>query len=65
MPSYRATVRWLADRQHYHVEDVEAPDLLTALERLSAAIPGEVAAAADLLEVRVRIQAEEREFSPE
>jgi hypothetical protein len=65
MPSYRATVRWLADRQHYHVEDLDAPDLFTALERLRAAIPDEVAAAADLLEVRARIKAEEREFSPE
>lgn len=65
MSSYRATIRWSSDRQRYHMEDLDAPDLLTALERLAATLPAEVAQAADLLEVRLQSRPEDREFSPE
>ena len=65
MPSYRATVRWISDRQHYHVEDLEAPDLVTALERLRAALPDDVAAGADLLELRRQAAPDEREHAQE
>lgn len=61
MSSFRATIRWATDRQRYHIEDLEAPDLLSALERLRTAIPAEVAAHADLLELRIQPRPEERE----
>lgn len=65
MPSFRATVRWLSDGQRYHVEDIEAGDLAEALERLRAAMPADVAARADLVEIRRQTRAEEREYGPE
>ena len=65
MPNWRGTVRWTSDRQRYHMEDVEAPDLVSAMERLRAAIPAEVAVGADLLELRRQAAADEREFSAE
>ena len=64
MPSFRATVRWNTDRQRYHVEDVDAPDLATALELVRQALPEEVGAHADLLELRVQRAPQEREHTP-
>lgn len=65
MASWRGTVRWTSDRQRYHMADVEAPDLVSAMERLRETIPADVAAGADLLELRRQAVADEREFSPE
>ena len=64
MPSFRATVRWSTDRQHYHVEDIEAPDLAAALELLGARLPHEIGARADLVELRLQPDPEAREFGP-
>ena len=63
MPAYRATVRWSSDRQRYHIEDVDAPDFITALEQVRAALPADVAAGADLLELRRQPAPDEREHS--
>lgn len=63
MPAYRATVRWMSDRQRYHVEDVEAPDFATALDRIRGVLPPEVAAGADLLELRRQAAPDEREHA--
>ena len=58
MPSFRATIRWKSDRQHYHVEDVEADDLAGALDALRERLPADIAARADLLELRLHNPAE-------
>lgn len=65
MPSWRGTVRWTSDRQRYHMADVEAPDLLSAMARLREVVPPDVAAGADLLELRRQAAPDEREFSAE
>ena len=64
MTSWRATLRWTSDRQRYHVEDVEAPDFMAALAMVRAAIPADVAAGADLLELRRQTTPEQREHGP-
>lgn len=61
MTYYRVTVRWATDRQRYHIEDVEAADLHGALDRLRLTLPPEVAAHADLLELRIQPRSEEPE----
>ena len=64
MPSFRATIRWTLDRQRYHVEDIDAPDLAAALELLRARIPREVGEHADLVELRRQREPEARELGP-
>jgi hypothetical protein len=58
LPAFRATLRWTSDRQRYHVEDIDAPDLATALEQLRARLPAEIGERADLLELRRQNPAE-------
>ena len=65
MTSFRATVRWTTDRQRYHVEDIDAPDLAAALDLLGARLPREVGEHADLVELRRQRDPDAREFTPE
>ena len=58
LPTFRATLRWTSDRPRYHVEDVEADDLASALEQLRALLPAEIGERADLLELRRQNPAE-------
>jgi hypothetical protein len=65
LPSFRATVRWVTDRQRYHVEDVEADDLAAALTQLHGRLPADVVQHADLLELRRHQGQDERPRGPE
>lgn len=65
VPSYRATIRYRTDRQRYHMEDVDAPDLRAALSALMSRFPDELAASADLLEIRRQLDDDERAFTPD
>lgn len=65
MPVYRATIRYAAaGRQRYHLEDIDAPSLMDALRLAAGRVPAEVGATADLVEVRLQIDPERREFVP-
>lgn len=63
--SFRATIRWVTDRQRYHVEDIEADDFAAALAQLGARLPSDVARHADLLELRRQSTPDERRYGPE
>jgi hypothetical protein len=65
MPHYRATIRFAAGGRHrYHLEDVEAPSLVDALRLAAERVPAEVRGSADLAEVRLQVDPEQREFTP-
>lgn len=63
MPSYRVTFRYGAPRALYDVLDIEADDLRGAMRAAADRVTEEVAATAELVEVRVRVREEEREFT--
>ena len=65
MPAFRATVRWVTDRQRYHMEDIDAPDIAAALAQLHERLPADVARHADLLELRRQQDAGARVYAPE
>lgn len=60
MPKYQVTVRYTERYQRYHVFAVDAADVAEALARASAELPPEVNAAADLVELRVAVDPEQR-----
>ena len=62
-PSYRITLRYGAGRQ-YHIMDVSATSLREALARLVAEYP-DLAADADLVEVRRQADPGQRAYAPE
>lgn len=64
MPSYRVTVRWGRSRHQYHVHDVEATSLRDALREAADRMPEEVAASADLVEIRLMTDPAAREYAP-
>lgn len=66
MISYRATLRFITERgrHQYHVEDIDASDLLGALRRLIEVLPDE-AGGADLVELRRHGDPDEREYTPQ
>lgn len=64
MPSYRVTFRYGAPRALYEVLDVDAEDLRAAMRTAADRVPEQVAASAELVEVRVQRDPEEREFTP-
>lgn len=63
MPSYRVTFRYGAPRALYDVLDIEADDLRGAMRAAADLVTEEVAATAELVEVRVRVREEEREYT--
>ena len=65
MPHYRVTIRFGAPRARYEMLDVEAEDLRGALREAASKIPDEVAASAELAEVRRQTPSDEREYGPE
>lgn len=65
MPSYRATFRYGGVRPQYHMLDLEAPGLREALRAAAEGIDDDVAATAELVEIRLQRDPEEREYSPE
>ncbi len=64
MPVYRVTVRHGETRYRYHVEDVDAPDMQAALRLAAAGLPAE-ALQADVAEVRLLREPDERNMAPE
>jgi hypothetical protein len=65
MPSYRITIRHGAPSVRYEVLDLDAADLRAALVDAAGRVPADVAATADLAEIRVQRAPEERVFGPE
>lgn len=63
MNRYRVTVRH-GRPARYHVEDVQASSLPEALQVAAERMPEEVALDADLAEVRLGLDPEERQFGP-
>ncbi len=64
MPTYRVTIRYGVERYRYHVHDVEAPDLATALARAAERMPPDVTASGELAEVRRLVEPDAREMAP-
>ena len=65
MPSYRVTIRYASGGgMRYHVDDVEGGTLADALRLAADQIPEAVRATADLAEVRVQADPDQREFTP-
>jgi hypothetical protein len=62
---YRITVRYGGRRQRYHTYDVEADDIRGALGAASTGMPDEVAAQADLVELRITVDPAERTYLEE
>lgn len=65
MPSYRATFRYGGSRPQYEMLDIEAADLRAALAEAAERIDDDVAATADLVEIRLQTDPDEREYTPE
>ena len=65
MTSYRITVRYGRRYQRYHTFEVEAADVAQALRLASEGIPPEVLAEADLVELRLAVEVEERRYLDE
>ncbi|MDX1674976.1 MAG: hypothetical protein R3314_09300 [Longimicrobiales bacterium] len=65
MPSYRATFRYGGARPRYEMLDIEAEDLRSALTTAAERVSESVAATAELVEIRVQTDPEEREYTPE
>ncbi len=57
---FRVTIRHGTERSEYHILQVEAPDLVSALQEASERIPSEVARDADLAEIRPAVAPDER-----
>jgi len=60
--NFQITIRFGARRHRYHTFTVEAEDARAALARAAREMPDEVAAEADLVEMRVAVDPEEREY---
>ena len=59
---YQITVRYGGRSQRYHTFVVEAEDAREALRRAVDEIPDEIAPHADLVELRVAVDPEERSY---
>ncbi len=64
MPVYRVTIRHGETRYRYHVEDVNAPDMRAALSLAIEGMPPE-AVNADITEVRLLREPDQRDMAPE
>jgi hypothetical protein len=60
VPKYQVTVRYTDRYQRYHVFAVDAEHVGGALARAATELPPEVNAAADLVEVRIAVDPEQR-----
>lgn len=59
---YQITLRYGGRRQRYHTFVVEAEDAAEALRAAAEAIPAEIAADVDLVELRTAVDPEERQY---
>lgn len=60
--TFRFTVRYGVRSHRYHTMDVEASDVAAALREAADALPPEVAAEADLVEMRVATPPDDRVY---
>jgi len=60
--NYQVTVRYGGRRQRYHTFHVEAPDARAALATAAGEIPDEIASQADLVELRVAVDPDDRTY---
>ena len=65
MTSYRITVRYGSRYQRYHTFGLEARDVAEALRLSSERIPETVLPEADLVEIRLAVDPDERGFMEE
>jgi hypothetical protein len=65
MPLYRATIRFGAPKQQYHVLDLSANSLREAMRLAAEQYPEAAAQDADLVEIRLQADPDQREFGPE
>jgi hypothetical protein len=63
MPVYRVTIRYGHPRSQYAVLDVEGASLAEALRRTADQLPPDAATSADLAEIRLQLEPEEREYT--
>lgn len=59
---FQITVRYGGQRQRYHTYEVEAPDAAEALREAASAMPDEVTPEADLVEMRVAVDPDRRQY---
>lgn len=64
MPSYRITFRYGAPRALYKMLDIDAADLRAAMRAAADQVAEEVAESAELVEVRVQKDDDDRTFTP-
>jgi len=62
MARYRVTIRYGDSGKRYEVMDVDAATLREALLRAAELFPPEAESTADLLEIRIQVEPEEREY---
>jgi hypothetical protein len=65
MTIYRMTLRHGARGKRYHIVDIEAESLRDAMMQAVNAVPGAMDASADLVEIRVHVDAETRDYTPD
>jgi hypothetical protein len=65
MTIYRMTLRHGAPRQRYHVVDIDAPNIRAALMQAVNAFPADGESTGDLIEIRVHVEPEQRDYTPE
>lgn len=65
MAHYRVTARFGQARKQYRVYDIEADDAAAALRAAADMIPADVVGTVDLVELRVQVDPEAREYGPE
>lgn len=59
---YRVTVRYGGESLRYHLDQVQADDLSEAMTAAARALPPEVVASADLVEIRPAVDPESRGY---
>ena len=65
MTTYRMTLRHGSPGKRYHVVDLEAPDIRSALMQAVNAFPPDGEKTGDLIEIRVHVDPESRNYTPE
>jgi hypothetical protein len=62
--TFQITVRYGGRRQRYHTYSVEADDARRALEAAARDMPDAIAPEADLVELRIAVDPDAREYVP-
>ena len=65
MTTYRMTLRHGSPGKRYHIVDIEAEDLRAAMMQAVNAFPAGTESSADLMEIRVHADPEQRAYTPE